>query len=281
MTQHQVQVTATALTGALSGTGQDMLRATVHTGAVPSHPPGELADLVQPVYDSRGQLRDWRIGASRSGQRVDDIAFARYRHWRSQFAEDRVLGERALIRAFLEWAGTRCETSALAILRAPAGRVDFHAALMMKMQIEGCRRVVAATAEDGIGLYPGGSTRGALRAFIPMDPPALLLGLGRSALTAGPDGLCLRSPEAEGGVRAVTGWRVARLGVAAAVQDGEVDLAGDAATLLRVAGRQSPVVEVHPAALSILLAPLLVFLRDAAALAGDTASDLQLHSAWT
>lgn len=281
MTQPQVRATATELTGALSGTGHDMLRATVHTGPVPSHAPSELADLVQPVYDSRGHLRDWRIGASRSGQRVDDVAFARYRHWRSGFAEDRVLGERALIRAFLDWAGTRCDTSALAVLRSPAGRVDFHAALKMKIQIDGCRRAVDASDVDGISLYPGGSMRGALRAFIPLDPPALLLGLGRSALTAGPDGLGLQSPEIEGGAGIVTGWRVTGPVVVAASQGSEVELRADAATLLRVAGRQCPVVEVHREPLGTLVAPLLVFLRDAASLAGDTASDLQIHTAWT
>ena len=125
MTEQKVRPAATPLTGALSGSGQDMLRATVHTGAVRSHAPTELTDSVQRAYDSRGEVRDSRIGSTGTGQRIDDAAFSRYRRRRSEFAEDRFLGQRALIRAFLDWAGERCDTSALAILWSPAGGSTF------------------------------------------------------------------------------------------------------------------------------------------------------------
>lgn len=269
------------LTGALSGTGHDILRATVYTGTVPSHPPPELADSVYPVYDRGGAVRDWRLGGSHPGHHIADAVFTRFREWRSGFAQDRFLGERALFGALLDWLDPRCDTSALGILRLPSGHVDFHAALKMKLQVEAAGRAVAAAHEDGLGLYTSSSTHSAMRVFIPTQSPTLLLGVNNSTLTAALDGLSLQSPDPQGRLHAITGWRSTEDGLIAAGQDREVDLTGrDAATLLRVAGRQAPIVEVRNAPLHTLVAPLLVFLRDAATLAGDTGADLHLRSGW-
>jgi hypothetical protein len=51
-----------------------------------------------------------------------------------------------------------------------------------------------------------------------------------------------------------------------------------AARLLRIASRQAPEVEVHCGPLASLVAPLLIFSRDAAQIAGDTGVGVYLRS---
>lgn len=281
MSAPQSRSSSTRFTGVLSGTGHDILRATVYTGMVPPHPPAELADSIHPVYDNSGELCDWRLGSLLPGHHVDDAASARVRTWRAAFAQDRFLGERALIRAFLDWLGPCCDTSALDILRLPSGRVDFHAALKMKIQIEAADRAVADAHEDGLGLYTSRGTRSAMRALIPTQSPTLLLGVNGTNLIVSLDGLSLQSSARQGRLQAITGWRATEDGLIAAGQGREVDLTGqDAARLLLAAGRQAPRIDVHDAPLRTLLAPLLVFLRDAATLAGDTGAELHFRSDW-
>lgn len=273
--------TNASLTGALSGTGHDIVQATVYTRAVPSQPPPELVDDVRPVYTANGRLQDWRLGSLIPGHHVEDATWPRFREWRATFAQDRFLGERALIRSFLDWLEPRCDISTLGVLRLPSGHLDFHAALKLKIQIEQAGRLVAAAHEDGIGLYSAGIARSALRVLIPTPSPTLLLGLNKTTLSVGPDGLTLKTSAAQPTLGVVTGWRAAGSGLVADLDGREEDLSGqDAATVLQIAGRQAAQVQVHDAPLGSLLAPVLVFLRDAAALAGNTGNELHFRSGW-
>ncbi len=279
MTTPQRRPSNAPLTGTLSGTGHDMFRATVYTRAVPSQPPRELTNAVHPVHDSHGDLQDWRLGSLLAGHAADDDTWSRFRQWRAGFAQDRFLGERALVQSFLDWLEPRCDISALGVLRLANARVDFHTALRMEVQIEAADRAVQAAHEDGLGLYTSGGIGSAIRVLIPTQPPTPLLGLNATTLTVGAAGLNLLTRDPVTTLHGVTGWRFSENAVRAAAGGREIDVTGqDAERLLLVLGRQARLVNVHPAPLRSLLAPLLVFLRDVATLAGTTGTDLHLRS---
>ena len=270
------------LRGELSGSGRDMVRVTVYTAAVPAHPPSELADAVHPVYDRSGELEDWHLGSAHVGPLPDDAAFRFFRAWRARFAQDRFLGERALIRAFLVWADGRFDTSALGALNVAHGRVDFHAALKMKTQIEIAERVLNASEEEGLGLYARRPHSSAMRVLFPTEPATLLLGVRETTLTVGTNGLNLRQLSPGPGLAPLTGWRSEDAKLTVSTTNGDVDLTDtDAAILLSIAGRHAPAIEVHGAPLHTLLASLLVFVRDVATLAGQSGVDLHIRSGWT
>jgi hypothetical protein len=269
-------------TGLLSGTGTDLLRATVLTHVVPARPPLQLSELVTPVYDHRAHLIDWRLAPHHPDLKIDAAEISAFRSWRATFVAERFLGERALIGAFLDWIQMRCDTRALDVLRLPSAHVDFHTALEMRLQLDHARKLVNASNEHGFGLFVAPGRRSASRALIPTDPPTVLLATAESALTVGPDGLSLHRSAATEETLHVRGWTSHADGVHAHTPNGNVPLGdGAAARLLRVAGRHADEVEVDDCPLSTLLAPLLVFLRDATELAGNTGATLHIRSGWS
>ncbi|SDJ10663.1 hypothetical protein SAMN05444157_1768 [Frankineae bacterium MT45] len=266
--------------GLLAGDGAEMLRATVYTRAIPVRPPSGLEELVRPVYDLDGELHDWRLEPTNIQRSIDPEEFHRYRAWRHGFAEERFLGERGLVHAFLDWVDGRTDTSLLNALRLPRAHVGFHKALRMHMQVENAQHLI--THEDmGIGFYSGPSHRGAFRAVIPSDPPTTLLAWDQSVLTVGPNGLCMRRM-ADDEILDIRGWSISDQEVTARTEHATVDLGGSgAARLLRMAGREAAEVEVEPSPLATLLAPLLISLGDATRLAGGTGADLFIRSNWS
>ncbi|HST47779.1 hypothetical protein [Jatrophihabitans sp.] len=282
MIQHQ----AAPVTGILSGTGSELIRATVRLRAVPDRPPAELAEDVHPFYDSSGRLADWLFGSTRADHPAAPGSYEAYRSWRSGFASDRFVGERAFVTALLVWAAGRCDTSALAVLRLPTGRADAHAALTMHLQAGKLQQAVNDSGQAGLGLVrpDARATPRAFRAFLPTDPATVLLADSGLRLTAGPDGLTLAGPGTDR-LAGIPGWRlVADQGadsVLVGSADGEAELTGPAAALLRAAGRHAPSVQVRQDPLASLVAPTLVALRDACALAGNTRSELFFRSAWS
>ncbi len=275
-----------ALTGLLAGTGADLLRATVVTRPLPERPPAELLEFLSPVYDAHAHLIDWRLAPHGSDphathQPMTSADIAAYRAWRAEFVTERFLGERALVRAFLDWARPRCETRALDVLRLDAAHVDFHTALAMRLQLDHARRILDTGEDHGYGLYTAPGRRVASRTFIPADPPVVLLAAATSVLSVGPSGVSLQLSAESGDPITVTGWTSAAGSVHVRTPGNEVALdEGAAARLLQVAGRHAEFVEVRQEPLSTLLAPLLVFLRDATDLAGDTGCDLHIRSGW-
>ncbi|SOD74541.1 hypothetical protein SAMN05892883_3727 [Jatrophihabitans sp. GAS493] len=267
--------------GLLAGEGAEMLRATVYTRAIPVRPPSDLDELVRPVYDIDGELHDWRLEPTNTQRGIDPEEFHRYRSWRHGFAEERFLGERGLVYAFLDWIAGRTDTSLLNALRLPRAHVGFHKALRMHMQVENAQHLI--THDDmGIGLYSGSSHRGAFRAVIPSDPPTTLLAWDQSVLTVGPHGLCMRRM-AYDEILDIRGWRIVDQQVTVRVGETTVDLGSSSggARLLRMAGREALEVEVESSPLATLLAPLLISLSDATRLAGGIGADLFIRSNWS
>jgi hypothetical protein len=281
MTQHQAYAPSTPLSGILSGTGADLIRATVHLRAVPTQPPTELANEVHPSYDTRGQLTDWLFGSPDPHHHAATESFEAYRAWRATFASDRFIGERAFAAALLSWAAGRCDVSALGVLRLPGAAVDFHTALAMNLQAAKAEQFLNASADTGFGLSRQEGPQGAFRAFIPTDPPTVLLEDADGRLSVAPDGLTLRASTLARPLVGITGWRVADDHVLATHPDGEDRVTGSPAAMLRIAGRHAPDVQVRQRPLAILVAPMLVSLRDACTLAGRSRAELHFRSTLT
>ncbi|MDQ2956086.1 MAG: hypothetical protein M3Y42_03865 [Actinomycetota bacterium] len=266
------------ITGILSGSGTDLLRVTVYTDPVPTHPPTELDGLLSPVYDADGHLLDWRLDPTHAEHSVEAADFQFYRSWRSGYSTERFIGERALVQAFLDWAAGCCDVSALQILRLPKAHADFHKALEMGLQIDRARRCTEVATEPGFGIFTKAGHSSASRAFIPTDPPTVLLATGTTTVTIGRDGLSLRQGE---DAVFVHGWRADGDGIVANTGDGELALGtSPAARLLRIIGRNAPQAEVRPCPVGTLVAPLLIFLKDAAQLGGKAATGLYVRSTW-
>ena len=288
MTLHR---SITPVGGILSGTGSELIRATVRLRAVPRQPPAALAEDVHPAYDSRGQLADWLFGATRADHRSASGSFETYRSWRAGFASDRFVGERAFVTALLAWGAQHCDTSALQVLRLPSARVDSHAALTMHLQAGKLQQATADSGQHGLGLVrPDGRHPGSpFRAVLPTEPATVLLADHPTdhpdehgvRLAAGPDGLTLTGT-ADGPLTGITAWQATgdEDRVLARRPGGETELTGPGAVLLRAAGRHAPSVEVRRYPLHSLVAPMLIALRDACALAGNIRSELFFRSAW-
>ena len=268
------------LTGALAQDGADMLRAVVITQPAPLSPPTQLAEFVAPVYDLDAHLIDWRLEPHHPDKPIPAGGIAAYRQWRSTYAVERFLGERAHVRAFLDWARPRCDTRSLDLLRLPSAHVDFRTALEMRLQIEQVRKIVNDSHEHGYGLFTMPGRPSAARSLVPTDPPTLLLAMNDAKLSVDSNGLTVRRAGGEDALR-VWGWTASREHVRVDTPDGEYDLGKAAAgRLLEIVGRYADEVEVHECPLSTLFAPLLVFLRDATQLAGSTGADLHIRSGW-
>lgn len=263
------------ITGTLSGTGADLLRVTVYIGQVPVRPPASLKGLLSPIYDDAGHLHDWRLDPAHAERHVETADYGVFRVWRSSYACEHFIGERALVQAFLDWAAMHCDVSALQILRLPKAHVDFRKAFQMRLQVDQARKVIEATHELAIGVFAN-TGRSATRALIPTDPPTTLLAIGGTAVSVGSDGLQLR-----GDLDAVSihSWYATDDGIVAITDDGELALGNEAgARLLQILGRHTPHAEIRKSPMSSLLAQVLIFLKDAAQMGGETNAGLYIRS---
>lgn len=254
------------LTGTLSDDGTDMMHAIVYTNPV-RQPPPELHGLVTAVHDPGGTVCDWRLAPVQASLSVTRDDIEQYRHWRSQFARETFIGERALVLAFLDWAGHRYDVSGLRFLHSHTAYVDHAHVLKLKLQLDRLLSALSNNVEEGFGLHMPPAHRSAARAVIATDPPTTLLATRDASVSVGRDGLLLGIKGAHDRWDRVVllGWRVEDGGVVAITDGGERPLSdGSAAWLLRALGRDQAEVEVRPARVASLLAPTLMFLRDAA-----------------
>ena len=257
------------LGGVFSGDGTDMMHATVYTNPV-GQPPPELHGLVTPVHDPAGAVCDWRLAPVRSSITVTPDDIARYRQWRSQYARELFLGERALVTTFLSWAGSRYNVSELLFLHSHTAYIDNAHAYKLRRQIDDLTGALSRSDDTGLGLVMPPTHRAAGRALIPTIPPTTVLSTRGVTITASPAGLMLNAYGPDEAVHhtALHGWRLQRPGLIVSTDTGEEKIPDSpAAGLIGALGRDSDEVAVRPTKMSALLAPTLMFLRDAADLA--------------
>ncbi|HEY8791150.1 MAG TPA: hypothetical protein VIM10_18735 [Actinopolymorphaceae bacterium] len=265
--------------GLLADGGKDMVHAVVHTSPVPSQPPPALVSVVRGVSDRHGQLVDWELADSRLPLVADPQQFEEFHGWRSTFAVERAVGERALATSFVRWAGKYVETSDS--LTAGSATLGAPAAIHLKWQLDQARQACKAHPGEAIGLFVPGARSAPIRGFVPEDPPVLVLGRAHDELSCGPTGLELRHHA--GGESAswlLTGWHSDTDGLRITTSEGTHAIDDVGAELLRVSASNYPDVEVRSLPLQRLFAPLLMALGDAAALAIACHTGLTLYSGW-
>ena len=267
--------------GLLADGGKDMIHAVVHTSPVPSQPPPPLACVVRGVYDRHGELVDWELADPRLHLVADPKQFEEFHAWRSTFAVERAVCERALATSLVRWAGQYAETSALDSLTTGSATLGPPAAIHLKWQLDQARQACKAHPGEAIGLFVPSARSAPIRGFVPEDPPVLVLGGAHHELSCGPAGLELRHRAGgESTSWVLTGWHSDSAGLRITTAEGTHVVDDAAAELLRVSASNCPDVDVRTFALQRLFAPLLMALDDAAALAVACHTGLTLYSGW-
>lgn len=267
-----------AMTGLLTHGGADMLRVTVYTEAVPQSPPAELVEAVRPVYDQHGGVRDW-IAQPTPDDAETMKRLAAYRAWRSGYAVDKWLGERALVSAFVSWAARRCDVSSLDLLSLPCAQVDQDTALKMRWQMEQAYAACRSGRDEGWGIFSTSSPATPIRAFLPATPPTTILASRATSLSAASQGLVLTRKERDPAV--LLGWERTASGTRVDTQAGQFTAEGDVSQLLQIAGRHADQIVVSALPLRTLVASVVLFFRDAADVAVHARAGLTIHTAWT
>lgn len=86
----------------------------VHLRPIPQGAPPGLRDRLRAVHDADGQVVDWVP----AGTGTDDTSTVASMHdWRRIWCDERAVGDRETVGAFLVWAGHRTDISALGVLR--------------------------------------------------------------------------------------------------------------------------------------------------------------------
>ncbi len=259
--------------GILAGDGAAMVHAFVYHHAVPQQPPADFADLAEPIRSADGSVQDWQLSmrkllAHRDAP-VHDV-WARFAAWRRTYVAERVVGDRATVRAFLAWADHRTDVSSLHVLDLHTGRVEPAITPTVAFQVGEAEAACRAADETGLGVSVP-QRPGLVRGFLVGDEPVLLLADGRgSAVSAVPAGIDLVDPALPGGPAhlLVHGWLTTPDGVTAVTDEGPVELgASSGGRLLAAVAPGCAQVAVAPAPLASIFGPLFLGLREAATMA--------------
>lgn len=189
-----------------------------------------------------------------------------------------LLGERAFINAFLDWASTSCNTRLLGRLRLPATKVAYHDALLLHEELRAVRRMCERSDASGLGVYT--RDRSAPVRALMCDSRRLQLQTSSGELETGPDGLILRFTQTDRpALTAISSWTLSHDATTVVSSDGTNELTGREAVLLQTLGRGVSHAEVRWTPLRQLAAPLLEFLYEASERAGEQGSGMVIRTA--
>lgn len=265
--------------GVLAAGGSTMVHALVHHQPAPPAPPPVLADVVDPVHDADGRVRDWRMNLPKLlGQRAESVHDIRHEFvkWRSGFVTESLLGDVATVRAFLQWADHVTDISALRVLGLGAARIDQKTAPRVAWQAHEAAGACRARAESGLGVMSPKRT-GVVRGFVVSDGPVLALADARASVTATAAGFELREGDAE--PLLVHGWVVEPDGVTVITDDGPVSLGNSLGG--RLLAQVAPGVSqasAAPVPLTSIFSGLLVHLPEMALLAARDRTSLVIST---
>lgn len=188
-----------------------------------------------------------------------------------------LLGERAFITAFLDWASARCNVQLLGRLRLPATKVQYHDALRLHEELRAVRRMCESSDAAGLGVYTHDHSA-PVRALM-CDSPRLQMQSSTTTLETGPEGLVLRNARADRPtLNSIAAWDLSQASATVLSTNGLDELTNEEAMLLSALGRGASQAEVRWTPLRQLASPLLEFLYEASELAGERRSGL---SVWT
>jgi hypothetical protein len=256
-----------------------MVHALVHHERAPQVPPSVLADVVDPVHDADGSVRDWRMNVPKLlGQRADSVHGIRHEFvkWRSGFVTERLLGDMATVRAFLQWAARVTDISALKVIGLGQARIDQKVAPRVAWQVHEAAGACRARSETGLGVMSPKRT-GVVRGFAVSDGPVVVLADLHTSVSATTSGFELR----EGGALSLLahGWLVEPDGVTAITDDGQVPLGNSLGG--RLLAQVAPGVSQSSAApvpLTSIFSGLLVHLPEMALLAARDRTSLLIST---
>jgi hypothetical protein len=270
-----------ATSGVLVHPGTHTVWLIFHTRPVPQEVPTEV-EHARPVHSRDGRLVEWIFSPRprRDGEPVPlGGAFERFLRWRTQWANDRAIGDAATVWAFVDWADRHINAPRLPVLRSQLGHVEPKYVPELgweaKKAADTCRR----SRDVGIGVITE-STGRVIRGFVPGGSPVTVLADPSARVLATQDGLLLsqREPIALDDVR-VRGWRVSDGGIVVQTAEGEVDLGqSPAARLLDQIAAGTAVVNIEPVPLTRLFSYLTTSIADIAQLAGVARQPLYVRT---
>lgn len=107
-----------SMTHSVAGGSADPAHATVwlsvHLREIPDEAPPGLRDRLRAVRAADGHVVDW-LPAGTGSDEASTVAGLH--EWRRSWCDERAVGDRATVAAFLSWAGHRTDVSALGVLR--------------------------------------------------------------------------------------------------------------------------------------------------------------------
>lgn len=255
-----------------------MVHAVVNHQPAPHSPPPGLADIVDPVPDPNGGVRDWRMNLAKLlGQRAESVHDIRHEFvkWRSGFVTERLLGDVATVRSFLQWGEHVADISALRVLGLGHARIDQKAAPRVAWQAREAAGACRTRKELGIGVMSPKRT-GVVRGFMVSGGPVLVLGDGHASVTATAAGFELRDGATE---LLVHGWVVEPDGVTVIGDDRQVALGNS--LVGRLLAQVAPGVSqasTAPVPLTSIFSGLLVHLPEMALLAARDRTSLVIST---
>jgi hypothetical protein len=259
--------------GVLADGGTALVRLFVFTRPVPQQAPPQLASLLEAERRHDGSVVDWHLRAE-----VSLADLERLRVWRSGYVTERLIGDVATVRAFIDWADRHCDVSALHGLRLAEAHFSPHSVMRVARQASEAADVCRRLGESGLGLL-GGERLGLVRGFVTSGGPVNVLTDRHASVTASADGLTVYDSVA--GKFNVTGWREDERGVVATTPEGEVTLGnGHAARLLQKMAPGYESVTVHPVLLTRIFAELIGFLPEMAREAANSHTELLAHTSF-
>jgi hypothetical protein len=259
--------------GVLADGGTALVRLFVFTRPVPQQAPPQLASLLEPERRRDGTVVDWHFSADATPADRE-----RLRAWRSSYVTERLIGDVATVRAFIDWADRHCDVSALHGLRLAEAHFSPHSVMRVARQASEAADLCRRLGENGLGLL-GGERLGLIRGFVTSLGPVNVLTDRHASVIAGVDSLTVYDNIA--GKFNVSGWREDERGLVATTPDGEVALGnGHAAHLLQKMAPGYESVTVHPVPLTRIFAELIGFLPEMAQEAANSHTELLAHTSF-
>jgi len=260
--------------GVLADGGTALVRLFVFTRPVPQQAPPQWASLLEAERRHDGTVVDWHFSAEASPADRE-----RLRAWRGGYVTERLIGDVATVRAFIDWADQRCDVSALHGLRLAEAHFSPHSVMRVARQASEAADLCRRLGENGLGLL-GGERLGLVRGFVTSGGPVNVLTDRHASVIASADGLTVYDDHIAGKFN-VTGWREDERGVVATTAEGEVALGtGHAAHLLQKMAPGYESVTVHPVPLTRIFAELIGFLPEMAREAANSHTELLAHTSF-
>lgn len=262
-----------------------MVHALVYHHPTPQTAPAPFDHLADAIHAEDGSVLDWQLSLrkllSHRDEHVHDV-WSTFATWRRTFVADRLLGDRATVRAFIKWADKVSDVSLLHALNLDNACIEAKMAPRVLWQVQQAETVCRRRADVGLGIsvpqHPG-----LVRGFVVGDEPLLVLADQEVEVRALRNGLQVIDPSvtlsALPSEVLVHGWLVDSEGVTAITDEGPVSLGHSrGGRLLMQVAPGCVHASAGPAPLTAVFSVLFEALRDSAGLASSDRVPLYIRT---